>query len=146
VGYWDSSALAKLYAKEPDSPTFEQFAMSAQTVPITSRLALYEIQTTLRRKEAEGTLTSGAAEANYQRLTQDAAAGHIRVIEFSPDVEREFQTVLTRCFQHVPPFLVRTLDAIHLSSALVAVETEFVATDRRLRDAALFLGLKVFPN
>jgi predicted nucleic acid-binding protein len=45
----------------------------------------------------------------------------------------------------VPPLFVRTLDAIHLASAMIAGEKEFVATDKRLRDAALFLGLKVFP-
>jgi predicted nucleic acid-binding protein len=145
VAYWDSSALVKLYVKEPDSARFEQFAMSAQTVPTTSRLAIYEVQTTLRRKEAEGILVTGAAQASYQRLMQNVADGNIRVVEFSADIEREFESLLTHCVQHASPIFVRTLDTIHLASAVVAGETEFVATDKRLRDAALFLGLKLFP-
>lgn len=145
MSYWDSSALVKLYSKEADSSLFEQFAANTQTTLTTARLAFYEIQTTLRRKEAEGTLATGAAQTNHQRLIQDAADGHIRIIEFSTDVEREFQSVLTRCFQHVPPVFVRTLDAIHLASAIVAGEREFVVTDKRLRDAALFLGFRLIP-
>jgi hypothetical protein len=72
----------KLYAKEVDSSVFEQFAAGAQSAPVTSRLAFYEIRTTLQRKETEGTLLAGAARANFQRLVLDAAAGSIRVLEF----------------------------------------------------------------
>jgi predicted nucleic acid-binding protein len=80
MSYWDSSALVKLYSKETDSSVFEQFAAKAQTTPTTARLAFYEIQTTLRRKEAEGTLTAGAAQRNHERLIQDAADGQIRIL------------------------------------------------------------------
>jgi predicted nucleic acid-binding protein len=145
VSYWDSSALVKLYAKEPDSAIFEQFAVTALTIPTTSRLAFYEIRTTLQRKEAEGTLVAGAARTSHQRLIQDAVGGNIRVVEFSSEVAQEFEATLVDCFQRVPPLFIRTLDAIHLASAIVAGEEEFVATDKRLREAALFLGLKLFP-
>jgi hypothetical protein len=78
-------------------------------------------------------------------MLQDCVTGQIRVIEFSANVERPFQVLLARCFQNTPRQFVRTLDAIHLASAISARETEFVATDKRLRNAALFLGLKLFP-
>jgi predicted nucleic acid-binding protein len=145
MSYWDSSALVKLYASEPDSATFEQFAASARTVPVTSRLALCEIETTLCRKETEGMLAAGTALTIHQRLIRDGADGHIRVVEFSTEVRNCFHDVLARCFRQAPPLHVRTLDAIHLGSALAAGESEFVATDKRLRDAALRLGLRLFP-
>jgi predicted nucleic acid-binding protein len=37
------------------------------------------------------------------------------------------------------------IDAIHLSTALVSAETQVVATDLRLRDAAMRMGLGVYP-
>ena len=41
---------------------------------------------------------------------------------------------------------IRTFDAIHLASARVAGETEIVATDKRLRDAAGLIGFTIFPQ
>ena len=145
MSYWDSSALIKLYIKEADSPAFEQYAASAQRTPTTSRLAFYEIRTVLQRKEIEGALLVGAAQAIHQRLVEDAVNGTVRVVEFSPDVAAKFEDVVTRCFQATPPAFIRTLDGIHIASALVARETELVATDKRLREAALVHGLTVFP-
>jgi len=40
---------------------------------------------------------------------------------------------------------LRTLDVLHLASARVAGETELVATDQRMRDAARLLGFSLFP-
>ena len=42
--------------------------------------------------------------------------------------------------------VIRGFDAIHLASARISGETEVVATDSRLRDAAKLLGLSVFPT
>jgi predicted nucleic acid-binding protein len=44
-----------------------------------------------------------------------------------------------------PAIFIRTNDAIHLAAARGAGETEIVATDKRLREAALALGFTVFP-
>jgi hypothetical protein len=81
----------------------------------------------------------------HQKLLRDVADGNIRIVDFSPKIEQEFDDVLARCFQQRPLALVRTLDAIHLASAIAMKETEIIATDKRLRDAATFLGLTVFP-
>lgn len=40
---------------------------------------------------------------------------------------------------------IRTNDALHLAAAHCAGETEIVATDKRLREAALALGHALFP-
>lgn len=145
MSYWDSSALIKLYVKEADSLIVEHFATSSESAPITSRLAFYEIRTVLERKQLEGALIVGAAQSLYRRLVEDAASGSIRVVEFSPDLAMNFEKVVSRCFQNIPPVFIRSLDGIHLASAIVSGETEFVATDKRLREAAQVLGLSVFP-
>ena len=143
MAYWDTSTLVKLYAKEPDSALFEAQAMSAAAMALAS--PLYEARATFQRKEAEGILQPGAAQKLYSELLQDVGAGEVRLVELGPDVEREYGQVLTLCYQQNPRIPLRTLDALHLASARVAGETELVATDKRMRDAAKALRFSLFP-
>jgi predicted nucleic acid-binding protein len=145
MGYWDTSTLVKLYAKEPDSALFEVQALIAAAGTVTSRIALYESRATFQRKEAEGNLHPGAAQKLYSELLQDVAMGEVRLVELGADVEREYGQVLTLCYQQSPRIPLRTLDALHLASARVAGETELVVTDKRMRDAAKLLGFSLFP-
>jgi len=52
---------------------------------------------------------------------------------------------MASCYRHAPPVPIRTLDALHLASSRAEGQTELVATDKRLRDAAKLLGLSLFP-
>jgi len=145
MSYWDTSTLVKLYAQEVESAAFENYALSAPSKAVTSRIALYEARATFQRKEAEAILQPGCAEKLYSELTQDVAAGELRLVEPGADVEREYGQVLATCCQQTPPIALRTLDALHLASARTAGETELVATDKRLREAAKLLGFSLFP-
>ena len=51
-----------------------------------------------------------------------------------------FNHVMVTCYRRTPPVLIRTFDGIHLATARVAGETEIVAMDNRLREAAKLLG------
>ena len=145
MSYWDTSTLVKLYVKEADSASFETHALNDPGQAITSRIALYEAHATFRRKEAEGAIMANTAQKLYEQLLQDVAAGEIRLVELGADVEREYGQVLNLCYRPTMPILLRTLDAVHLSSARVAIETELVATDKRMREAAKLLGFSLFP-
>jgi len=76
----------------------------------------------------------------------DLGAGEWRLIEAGGQVEAEFNRIADTCHGRTPPLFVRTFDAIHLASARVAGETEIVATDKRLREAAGFFGFTLFPQ
>lgn len=78
-------------------------------------------------------------------LSSDVASGEIVLVTGDDAVRREFDEVVDRCLSLAPPIFIRTNDALHLAAARCAGETEIVATDKRLREAALALGLKVFP-
>lgn len=145
MAYWDTSALVKLYVKEPDSQAFENYALNVTASPIISRIALYEARATFQRKEVEGSLTANSAQRLHDQLLGEIGAGLLPVIEFGRDVEGEYGDVLRLCCQHKPPLWLRTLDAVHLASARVANDYEMVAMDRRLRDAARLLGFTLFP-
>jgi predicted nucleic acid-binding protein len=145
MSYWDTSTLVKLYAQELDSAAFDNYALGIPAKAVTSRIALYEARATFQRKEAEGLLQAGCAHKLYSQLMQDVAAGELSLVELGADVEREYGQVLDQCYQQTPRIPLRTLDALHLASARVAGETEIVATDNRMRDAAKLLGFSLFP-
>jgi len=145
MSYWDTSALVKLYAQEPDSTVFENCALNTPAKPVTSRVAIYEARAVFWRKESAGALQPGSAEQLCAQLLQDVAAMELRLVEWGAEVEREYGQVLRDCHQQSPPIPLRTLDALHLASARVARETELVATDKRMRDAAKTLGFTLFP-
>ncbi len=143
MSYWDTSALVKLYLQEVDSAQFEALGLIAPV--LTGTLALHEARTVFRRREAEGLIPPDEGTALFQRLARNAAADAVRVQAETDAVGREFGEVIEKCFSQTPPVFIRTNDALHLASAKVAGETEFVTADGRQRAAALLLGFKVLP-
>ena len=125
MSYWDSSALIKLYVQELDSAEFRALAAKASRVA-TGSLTRHEVRTVLRRREAEDVLLSGEAAALYGELNADIAATDIVIQSETADVEQEFGVVLDKCFSQTPPTFIRTNDALHLASAKVAGEPEFI--------------------
>jgi len=144
MSYWDTSTLGKLYLPEPDSANFAQKAATDPAIA-TTRVALYEMRRVAFRKESEGFIQAGTAESVLAQVNQDIAAGHIRIVELDARVEAEFNGIMAICYRQTPPLLIRTLDALHLASARADNQTELVATDKRMRAAAKFLGLSLFP-
>jgi predicted nucleic acid-binding protein len=144
MSYWDSSALVKLYVQELDSAEFRALAVKASRVA-TGSLTRHEVRTVFRRREAEGVLPSGEAAALYAELNADIAAADIVIQPETADMEREFGVVLDKCFSQTPPTFIRTNDALHLASAKVAGEPEFITGDVRQRAAALLMGFRVLP-
>lgn len=143
MSYWDTSALVKLHVQEADSAQFEALALAAPVV--SGAIALHEARTVFRRREAEGLIPAGAGAALFQRLARSASSDEVRVQAETDAVGREFGDVLERCFSQTPPVFIRTNDALHLASAKVAGEAEFVTADIRQRAAALLLGFNVLP-
>jgi hypothetical protein len=123
VLYLDTSATAKLLVAEPESTALVDFLRSAGTPLVTSRVGIVELRRVGRRVEA------GADRA-------DALAASLVVVEFDATIER--QAI------ELDPGL-RSLDAIHLATAVVAADSidGFVCYDMRLGAAAEALGLAV---
>jgi predicted nucleic acid-binding protein len=144
MSYWDTSALSKLYLPEADSAGFVQKAANNPVI-VTTRLALYEMRRVAFRKDISGFIQAGTAESVLTQLNQDIAAGLIRVVEMDARVEADFNVIMATCYRHAPPMPIRTLDALHLASSRADGQTELVATDKRLRDAAKLLGFSLFP-
>ena len=122
--YLDSAAIVKLVHAEPESPALRAWlGERAETGWISSVLAEIESFRALARYAPE------AATRLNPVLDQ------IELIDLSPAVRILAQTIR--------PVTIRSLDAIHLGTALTIRPslTSFITYDKRLLDAATAAGL-----
>ena len=126
--YLDASALVKLATREAESGALRDYL---QRFPsrITSRVAEVEVTRALARRGSESQAIAG--ETIAQTLEG------LLIVELDPQV--------ADIAGRVEPSTLRSLDAIHLASALsVSEELDSLVTyDRRLADAARAAGLTV---
>ena len=122
--YLDSSALAKLVLQEPETLKLREF-LKGSTLRLTS--AISEVE--LRRAAARGPSQS------------DVAARRVLSVVSQIDVSRD----VVQGAASVGPTTLRSLDAIHLATALlVATDLDvFVTYNARLGEAAAGAGLSV---
>jgi predicted nucleic acid-binding protein len=142
--YWDTSTLAKLYVAESDSPQFSAH-LSQTGVITTSALTSWELFCVLARKEADGLISSGAAEIIFEEFLADVGGGVVFLVPMDGAEEDRFRNLVLRLYRSKPPLFTRTLDGIHLATADLHGATEFVCTDLNLRKCAAAIGLAVYP-
>lgn len=120
--YADSSALVKLVIEEPESAALEDH-LSSDCVLATSRVAVVEV--------SRATALANPRQAVREEVDR-LLASCMLVAVTSP---------LLRSARQLAGASVRTLDAIHLASALRIEADELLAYDRRLLAAAAEHGL-----
>ena len=128
VCYLDASAIVKLVTRELETDALRQH-LSRYSTRVTSRLSTVEVPRALERRGAESVAAAGGALA-------ETFEGLLMV---------ELDNTITLRAAGIEPAQLRSLDAIHLASALsMGDELEAVVTyDRRLADAARAAGLTV---
>jgi predicted nucleic acid-binding protein len=123
--YLDTSALVKLAIEEPESRDLEFWLMQQDGRLTSSVIARVELTRACRRSTPAGATSAQLVLADMPLVPLSPA-----VVEIAENLD--------------PP-LLRTLDALHLASAieLHGELTTFVVYDKRLREAAVFAGLPV---
>lgn len=123
VAYVDASAIVKLIVPEPESESFHRWYVEAERV-VTSRVGMVEIERAARR------------HAHIENRRMQVLAD-LEVIELDEQIAK-----LTA---GVGPASVRTLDSIHLATAVRMLPEldAFVTYDTRLAGAARAMGLPV---
>ena len=125
--YLDSSALVKLVAKEAETTALRRYLSRRVDAPrVTSSLARVEV---VRAVSGGGAQAVTRARELLDRL-------------YEVPLER---SLLDRAADLRTPLALRTLDAVHLASALVLGTTlsAVVTYDARMTAAAVSLGLEV---
>jgi len=123
--YADASALVKLVVREPESKALRDYLVTRRE-PLTSRVAAVEVRRAIGRVVDDP--NEDALAAVWERVD---------VVE----LDAQIADVAAR----IGPRDLRSLDAIHLASAMAVVDRldAFVTYDARLADAARELGLTV---
>lgn len=137
--YAESSAVLAWLLDEPTAPVVRRLLGDAEIV-VASDLTLIESDRVLLRAVALKELTE--AEAAGRRAHLVAAATHWQVLRIAAEV-------VDRARLPFPGDPIRTLDAIHLASLLVArsavIGLRLLSLDERVRQAATGLGVAVEP-
>ncbi len=138
--YAESSAVLAWLLGEADSAAVHRLLSEARVV-FASRLTIAECERALARLHASNALS--ASETAVLREALARAASHWMRYEISP-------SVLARTGQPFPVEPIRTLDAIHLATAMelrgAEPRLEVVTLDARVRSNAEQLGLRVWPG
>jgi predicted nucleic acid-binding protein len=145
VNYWDTSALLKLYLPEDDSGYFLDSVVTSDQPLVSSAIAAVEMLCAVYRKECIGDLKRGGALATYQRFLGDSREGRIVLVPYGEQVFTAAEEIVRLAFRRARPIMVRSLDAVHVASALTARARVMVATDTRLRQVAAMAKLKLAP-
>lgn len=116
-------------------------ALAAAEQVLTSDLTLVECDRALLRAQASRRL--GEGEVTRRRKLLEDTAGHWTFLPISSGVVERAR----RAFPGEP---LRTLDALHLATALATADTlgdlTVLSLDQRLRGSAHALGLRVTPE
>ena len=140
--YLDTSAVAKLFLKEPASPQFGSFFRRQIRPPAVSTLTTLELRCLLSRRRRAGDIDLAAE--------QSAVAEFENLIRFElllayPLDDSHARTAID-LLATLPEHPLRTLDALHLAIAR-SLQADTIATaDRVLGEAArsLHFAVEVF--
>ena len=137
--YAESSAVLAWLLGEEAAPRVREILGKAELV-IASDLTLLECDRVLIRAVALGEIEEAAAADRRAHL--NAAAAHWHVLRLSSNI-------VDRARHPFPAEPIRTLDAIHLASALTARSSvaglELLSLDDRVRRAGGQLGFRLQP-
>ena len=138
--YAESSAVLAWLLDEDSSPAIRHLLSGADFI-VASDLTLIECDRVLHRAVNIGELSEVEAADRHAHLVTVAAHWHVLRIG---------SEIVDRARQPFPGEPIRTLDAIHLASALVAraatAGLQLLSLDDRVRKVAVRLGLQVVPT
>jgi hypothetical protein len=141
--YVDTSVLVSLYIPDANSPQADAWRQANPVAIDFTGLHRIELRNALGLAVFQQRLTSAEAQAAWQDVEQDLADGLLVPIPDSwdkliPQAERLVE-------HHTPTIGSRSLDILHVASALVSGATEFCTFDARQRRLAQLAGLQVQP-
>ena len=139
--YLDSGIIAKLLVREADSEWFEK-NLDGHAL-WTSELSLAEVRSAVLGRERTGHISVSERRRALARFDTMTETQQVRFYPINRLVVERAAGLLTSCHPEVP---LRSLDAIHVATALIQQPGPLCATDRRMRDAAQKIGLPCFPQ
>ncbi len=137
-GYFDTSAVVKLYVEEPGSDHVSDVARKYRL--LSSVILSVEMVSALARRQRLGDLSGDARDIAVGDFRKDLLS--FDLVELTAEIRQKAEAALLS-------YSLRTLDAIHIASALFMREAlalprlPFITFDRRQRAGAVLAGLDV---
>jgi predicted nucleic acid-binding protein len=133
ISFFDSSAFAKRFIEESGSNEIEKICFDSESIAVSS-ICFPEIISALNRRLRENSISKKDYLLIKERLIEEFE--HIEIINVVPEVIAKSILLLEKNS-------LRTLDAIHVASALILKSDLFVSADKRQVVSARKAGLKV---
>jgi hypothetical protein len=131
--FFDSSAFAKRYIDESGSTEIEKICIESESIAVSS-ICFPEIISALNRRLRENSISKKDYLLIKERLIVEFE--QIEIINVLPEVVAKSILLLEKNN-------LRTLDAIHIASALMWKPDLFISSDKRQILAAKKAGMKV---
>lgn len=141
--YADSGLLASLYLEESTSAAATATVIGQSTKIIISWLTKLEVENAFFRAAFRNKITQTEANlliAQFRSNISTEAYEHV-----TPDPEALYTQSSRLAEHHTSSLGVRTLDLLHVATAVMFGVTDFLSFDHRQRDVAKALGLNVLP-
>jgi predicted nucleic acid-binding protein len=146
VIYWDTSCVLKLYAAESDSARWRAVAKASAEEFASSALLDLELAYALEQKEVRGELKAGAASHLLGLFREHCRSGQFILYPVGTDVMKVAAELAVRCYRAKEPVSIRTLDGLHLATAMLLKCHAMATADRRMTAAAALLKMPVLGN
>jgi predicted nucleic acid-binding protein len=139
--YLDSAIIVKLLAREEDSDWFNRSVTGHELW--SSELALAEVRSAILIKERTGRISVAQRKDAFARFEFMRGKELLHLHPLDSAIVERAAGLLVSCH---PEVALRSLDAIHLATALIHPRGSLCTTDRRLRAAAQRVGVPCFPE
>lgn len=131
--FFDSSAFAKRFVEETGSDEIEKICFESDSIALSS-ICFPEIISALNRRFREKNLVKKDYILIKEKMIEEFES--LEIINVVPEVISKAITLLEK-------YNLRTLDALHIASAIIWKAELFVSADKRQILAAKKAGLKV---
>jgi predicted nucleic acid-binding protein len=139
IAYFDTSALAAVYVTEVHSPVARRALRRHGPIPFTS-LHRLELRNALELLVGRRLLTGAERDALAAHIQDDRQAG--RLVDVSIEWDGVFGRATEWSANHTHRYLTRSLDLLHVASAVEVGCRRFVSGDRRQLTLARRLKLR----
>ena len=139
----DSSLIVALYLAEMDSSRADAACATVAPPILLTDWHRVEIANAFQRAVKNARITEAQASQLWQDFAMDIVAGRFEIVAM------DHAAVLARTLEltqkHTATTGTRSLDLIHIATALELAAIEFLSFDHRQRQTASAEGLKVLP-
>lgn len=139
----DSSLIVALYLAEVDSARADAACAAVPPPILLTDWHRVEIANAFQRAVKNARITDVQAAQLWQDFTDDINTGRFKIVVIDHAAVLARTLALTQ--KHTATTGTRSLDLIHIASALELAATDFLSLDYRQRQAASAEGLDVIP-